>query len=178
MKLGEKLIHLREVEGQVRGLTRPLTKADVARCMRAELGSGVSHAYLSQLESGARAHLSGQSRDLLAKFFKVHPGYLVDDPPGYQTEIASAHLLEEQDLRSWLANRAEEQRGDPIVYRALLRLSRKEDPRRYLAVLDDLLDQPIGMIEAVARRGGANAMNGVGSAVVEAGADRRELGVS
>ncbi len=26
---------------------------------------------------------------LLAQFFKVHPGYLVDDPEGYQTELIS-----------------------------------------------------------------------------------------
>ena len=151
MKLGEKLIHLREIEGQVRGLPRPLTKAEVARFMRAEIGHGVSHAYLSQLESGARAHLSAQSRDHLAKFFKVHPGYLVNDPPGFETQLASTYLLEGPDLRSWLANRADEQRGDPIVFRALLRLSRQDDPRRYLALLDDLLDQPIERLEAALR---------------------------
>ena len=154
MRLAEKLSHLRQVEGQVRGLDRPLTKAEVVRAMQAELGSAVSHAYLSQLESGARIHLSAHTRDLLARFFKVHPGYLVDDPPGYQTEIGSAALLESDNLRTWLANRAEEQRADPLVFRFLLRLSRLEDPRRYLALFDDLLDLPFELLERMATAAG------------------------
>ena len=40
----------------------------------------LSQSYLSQIESGARPHLTNTTRLLLAKFFKVHPGYLVDDP--------------------------------------------------------------------------------------------------
>ena len=40
-------------------------------------------------ESGARPHLTNTTRLLLAKFFKVHPGYLVDDPEGYHAELIS-----------------------------------------------------------------------------------------
>lgn len=155
MRLAEKLVHLRQVEGQVRGLDRPLTKADVARAMRAELGAGMSHAYLSQLESGTRVHLSSQSRGLLARFYKVHPGYLVDDPPGYQVEIQSPPLRAERSLRAWLANRAEEQRADPLVHRLLLRLSHLEEPRRHLALLDALLDLPLEALELLPRAGAA-----------------------
>ena len=116
--------------------------------MRRELGRGLSHAYLSQLESGTRVHLSAHSRDLLSRFFKVHPGYLVSDPPGYQTEIVSHELFEPGDgLANWLANRAEERRGDPLVYRFLLRLSRQPEAHRYLALFDDLLDLPPERIE-------------------------------
>src|SRR3712207_8370061 len=43
--------------------------------------------YLSQLESGQRRHLTAPTRELLARFFKVHPGYLVGDPDGYETTI-------------------------------------------------------------------------------------------
>ena len=148
MRLGEKLHHLRQVEGQIRGLDRALTKAEVVRAMRRELGRGLSHAYLSQLESGARVHLSAHSRELLSRFFKVHPGYLVADPPGYQTEIASRELREDGDgLATWLVNRSDERRQDPLVYRFLLRLSRQAEPRRYLALFDDLLDLPPDRIE-------------------------------
>jgi hypothetical protein len=148
MRLGEKLHHLRQVEGQVRGLDRALTKAEVVRAMRRELGSGLSHAYLSQLESGARIHLSAHSRELLSRFFKVHPGYLVADPPGYQTEISSRELRDGGDgLATWLANRSGERRHDPLVYRFLLRLSRQAEARRYLALFDDLLDLPAEIIE-------------------------------
>jgi len=148
MLLGEKLRHLRQIEGQVRGLNRDMSKADVVRAMHSELGSGLSQAYLSQLESGARVHLSAQSRELLSRFYKVHPGYLVDDPPGYQTEIASTALLDERDaLDVWLTSRAEERRDDPLIYRFLLRLSRESEARRYLALFDDLLDVPAETIE-------------------------------
>jgi hypothetical protein len=40
-------------------------------------------------QGGARPHLTNATRMLLAKFFKVHPGYLVDDPEGFHTELIS-----------------------------------------------------------------------------------------
>lgn len=160
MRLGEKLVHLRQVEGQMRGLTGALSKAELVRAMSAELGQSLSQAYLSQIESGARVHLSARTRDLLARFFKVHPGYLVDDPPGYQTEILSAPLPEQDRLRSWLATRAEEQRSDPLVYRLFARLSEADDPREYISLFDELLDldpKPIQRLaeQAAARTAGA-----------------------
>lgn len=142
MELGEKLRHLRAVEGTMRGLDRPLTKAEVSRAMRAELGRGVSAAYLSQLEGGRRPHLTAATRALLAAFFKVHPGYLVSDPVGYETTMATHALGTRPDLRDWLVDRAEELRDDPLLYHVLLRLARSDDPRRYLLALDALLDQP------------------------------------
>ena len=147
VRLGEKLSHLRQVEGIVRGLGRPLSKAEVVRAMRSELGKALSQAYLSQIESGARVHLSADSRDLLAGFFKVHPGYLVDDPPGFHTEIASAPLLARDDLRTWLTTRASEQFADPLVQRVLRRLAQVDDPRHYIALLDEMLDVPIDSSE-------------------------------
>ena len=143
MELGEKLRHLREVEGEIRGLGRPLTKAELARAMRAELGAGLSEAYLSQLESGRRHHLTAPSRALLARFFKVHPGYLVSDPAGYETTIRTEALRPRADLRDWLADRAEELRDDPLLYHVFLRLARRENPRRDLLALDRILDAPV-----------------------------------
>lgn len=83
MELGEKLLHLRAVEGELRGLGRPMTQTEVAAALRQELGLSLSQAYLSQIEGGKRVHLSNKSREALASFFRVHPGYLVNDPPGY-----------------------------------------------------------------------------------------------
>ena len=80
MKLGEKIRYLREVEGSLRGLGRPMTQLEVIRAIRQELGNSISQSYLSQIENGARPHMTQSSRALLAKFFKVHPGFLVDDP--------------------------------------------------------------------------------------------------
>jgi transcriptional regulator with XRE-family HTH domain len=141
VELGEKLRHLRAVEGEIRGLGRPLTKAELARIMRAELGVGLSAAYLSQLEGGRRRHLTAPTRALLARFFKVHPGYLVGDPAGYETTIRTHALSARTDLRDWLADRAEELRDDPGLYHVFLRLARSEDPRRHLLSLDMLLDE-------------------------------------
>ncbi len=147
MELAEKLRHLRAVEGSLRGLGRPLTKAEVVRLMREELGQTMSHSYLSQLESGARVHLSATSRDLLARFFKVHPGYLVSDPPGFNGHSVATLGETADDLRDWLAARGATLRDDPLLARALLRLAREPDPRRWLLFLDDLLDLPPGRLE-------------------------------
>ncbi len=118
--------------------------------MQWEIGTALSHSYLSQLESGSRVHLSASSRVLLSSFFKVHPGYLVGDPPGYGNG-GSLHdaATEPIQLGGWLAERAEEVRDDPLLYRALLRLARQPDPRQYLLLLDDLLDLPAARIDAL-----------------------------
>jgi hypothetical protein len=83
MQLKEKLVQLRSTEGARRNLGRPLTQMEVVTAMREELGVSMSQAYLSQLEGGKRVHLSNTTREALSRFFRVHPGYLVSDPPDY-----------------------------------------------------------------------------------------------
>src|SRR5580693_10772344 len=89
MTLGDKLRSLRSVEGSLRGFDRPLTQKEVAAAMKRETGKSLSQAYLSQIESGARPHLTHTSRELLARFFRVYPGFLVDDPEGYTLGLQS-----------------------------------------------------------------------------------------
>src|SRR5581483_9649154 len=113
MTLGEKLRYLRLVEGTLRGLDREMTQLDVVRALKKELGASLSQSYLSQIESGARPHLTNASRMLLARFFKVHPGYLVDDPEGYHTELTSELRATEDRLDLWLINGAEQAGNDP-----------------------------------------------------------------
>ena len=144
MTLGEKLKHLRQVEGELRGLGRAMTKAEVLRAMRGEQGEAVSHAYLCQLESGARTHMSPGTRALLARYFKVLPGYLVSDPEGYQAAIVSEVASEPDALRAWLATRAEDLRDDVFLYHVLLKMSRHPDPRRLFETIDELLDAESG----------------------------------
>ncbi|MGZ6388449.1 MAG: helix-turn-helix domain-containing protein [Ktedonobacterales bacterium] len=86
IELGEKLLHLRATEGERRGLGRSMTQTEVAAALRQELGLSLSQAYLSQIEGGKRVHLSNKSREALARFFRVHPGYLVNDPPSFLSE--------------------------------------------------------------------------------------------
>ena len=102
----------------------------------------LSQSYLSQIESGARPHLTNSSRMLLAKFFKVHPGYLVDDPEGYHTELLSDIRAQEDKLDLWLISGAEQFRRDPEVHHALLALARHEDSRRCLVLMREILETP------------------------------------
>jgi transcriptional regulator with XRE-family HTH domain len=142
MTLGEKIRYLREVEGSLRGLNREMTQQEVVRAIKKELARSISQAYLSQIESGARPHLTNTTRMLLARFFKVHPGYLVDDPPGYHTELTSDVRVQEGALDLWLINGAELFARDPAVRRALLRAARHEDSRRCLILLGAILETP------------------------------------
>ncbi len=139
MRLADKLEHLRSLEGQLRGLGRPLSKAELARAMRAELGDALSVPYLSQIESGARLHLTAQSRELLARFFQVHPGYLVSDPEGFAESLSTLVRPSSGDLGEWLADKAEEQREDPELYEALLRIASEPEPRATLLALSRAL---------------------------------------
>lgn len=146
MTLGQKLRYLREVEGVVRGLGRDLTQSEVVRELRAKLGRSVSQSYLSQIENGARRHLTNSTRLLLAKFFNVHPGYLVDDPDGFHTELVSDVRVLEDRLDLWLINGAERFARDPELSRALLTVARHDDSRRCLALLGAIIDTP-GLVE-------------------------------
>src|ERR1019366_1550053 len=80
MTLGEKIRYLREVEGSLRGMDRPLTQQELTKGIAAASGKTLSQSYLSQIECGKRPHMTQSSRGLLAQFFKVHPGFLVSDP--------------------------------------------------------------------------------------------------
>jgi transcriptional regulator with XRE-family HTH domain len=142
MKLSEKLRYLRLVEGTLRGMGREMTQQDLARALKKELGAGLSQSYLSQIESGARPHLTNASRMLLARFFKVHPGYLVDDPEGYHTELTSDLRAMQDRLDLWLVNGAEQFASDPQVGDALLRIAKHPDTRKCLILLGAVLEAP------------------------------------
>jgi transcriptional regulator with XRE-family HTH domain len=142
MKLGEKIRYLRLVEGTLRGLGREMTQQEVVRAIARQMKRSLSQSYLSQIESGARPHLTNSTRMLLAKFFGVHPGYLVDDPEGFHTELISDARVQEDQLDLWLIGGAERFSRDPQVSRALLRLARHDDSRKCLVLLDSILDTP------------------------------------
>ena len=60
-------------------------------------------------------HMTQSTRTLLAKFFKVHPGFLVDDPVGYHTELVSDLRTTEGKLDLWLLQGSERFASDPAV---------------------------------------------------------------
>jgi transcriptional regulator with XRE-family HTH domain len=142
MTLGEKLRSLRKVEGEMRGLRREMSQQEVVRAIATELGASFSQSYLSQVESGARLHLTNHTRQLLARFFKVHPGYLVSDPPGFHTELISEIRTEEAPLDNWLVAGAERFSGDRELADALHKLARHDDSRKCVVLLGAIVDTP------------------------------------
>ena len=85
MTLGEKLRYLREVEGTLRGLDRELSQVELARLVEKELGKSISQSYLSQIESGARPHLTNSTRMLLARSSRCIPGIWWTIPKAFRT---------------------------------------------------------------------------------------------
>jgi len=146
MQLSEKLRTLRSLEGRLRGLDREMTQVEVVRAVKAELGKTISQSYLSLIENGTRSHLSQSSRQLIAAFFKVHPGYLVNDPPGYHTELTSEVVTHEDALDRWLLEGAERRAHDREFSQALKRLASHPDSRGCLVLLGEMIAMP-GFIE-------------------------------
>jgi transcriptional regulator with XRE-family HTH domain len=142
MTLGDKLRSLRSVEGSLRGLGRPMTQFELAVAMKRELGRGLSQAYLSQIESGARPHLTHTTRELLARFFKVYPGFLVDDPEGYTSGLQSDLRAEDAKIDSWLFGGVGQFAADPALSEALLTIAEVDDSRRALLLLGEILRVP------------------------------------
>ena len=146
MTLGQKLRQLRHLEGELRGLGRELTQSELVRAIRSEIGATISQSYLSLIEKGARRHLSQESRQLLARFFKVHPGYLVSDPPGYHTELTSAGGAIETALDRWLLDGATRFAHDSALAASLERVATHAESRRCLVLLGEMLSMP-GLID-------------------------------
>src|ERR1700732_91475 len=162
MTLADKIRNLRAIEGSLRGLGRPMTQEEVSRAMRKQLGKAISQSYLSQIESGGRPHLTHTTRTLLAKFFGVYPGFLVNDPEGYHTELMSDLRVREVTLDSWLLAGAERFQSDPELSASLLAVAQAGDSRRPVRVLREILRPPglMGRLEGVlhpARHGNADS---------------------
>ena len=142
MNLGDKLRSLRAIEGSLRGLGRPMTQLEVVEAMKAEVGRGLSQAYLSQIESGARPHMTHTSRELLARFFRVYPGFLVDDPVGFTRELQSELRMADSTIDSWVYAGADQFTADPQLERALLAIAEVPDSRGALLLLGEILRTP------------------------------------
>ena len=146
MELGQKLYLLRHLEGHLRGLGRELTQVEVVRAIKAELNEDFSQSYLSLIERGTRPHLSHESRQLLAKFFKIHPGYLVSDPPGFQTGLSPEVAPIESALDGWLLEGAARLGHDQALSAALDRIAAHADSRGCLVLLGEMLAIP-GLVD-------------------------------
>jgi alkylation response protein AidB-like acyl-CoA dehydrogenase len=86
--------------------------------------------------------MTQSSRTLLAKFFKVHPGFLVDDPDGYHTELTSDLRTTEGKLDVWLLQGSERFVSDRVVSDVLIKCARHKDTRSCFLLLGAILDTP------------------------------------
>jgi transcriptional regulator with XRE-family HTH domain len=142
MNLAEKIRYLREVEGSLREMGRPMTQLELVAAIRKEQGKSISQSYISQIENGSRRHMTQATRSLLARFFKVHPGFLVDDPEGYHTELTSDLRTSEGKLDVWLLQGSEQFAGDAEVAEVLIKAARQKDTRKCMLLLGAILDTP------------------------------------
>jgi hypothetical protein len=142
MRLGEKLRTLRELEGRCRGLSRALSKVETVKLIGEETDERISLPYLSQLERGTRTHMTNTTRSLLARFFRVHPGFLVDDPSDFREHLTTPIPDGVRSLGLWLRVGAARFRHDPLVSETLQRLATHPERRKALRLLRSLLTMP------------------------------------
>jgi transcriptional regulator with XRE-family HTH domain len=162
MDLSEKIKHLREVEGELRGLNRPMTQMEVVKAMQEELHESISQAYLSQLEKGKRVHLTATSRDLLSNFFKVHPSYLISDPPDYSTDLLTDMEDNADRFSNWLLASAAEWQTEPTIQNFFQQLGSVEDPRRYITIFQQLMYLRVEELEEIVQKHRLHSENGMG----------------
>ena len=176
MNLGEKIRYMREIEGTLRGMGREMTQLEVVHAIKKELGKSISQSYLSQIESGRRPHLTNTTRLLLSRFFKVHPGYLVDDPEGYHAELISDLRVAEDRLDLWIMEGAERFSRDTELHRSLMALARHANSRKCLLLLQSILETP-GLFERLSEvLGSTPASKDEGSHSPAARSSRRRRG--
>jgi len=82
------------------------------------------------------------ARELLARFFRVYPGFLVDDPEGYTPELQSELRAIDAKVDSWLFAGAGQFHADPELQQALLTIAESEDSRQPLLLLAEILRTP------------------------------------
>ena len=161
MTRGDNLRSLRAIEGSLRGFVRPMKHGVLVEAMKEELGRGICQAYVSQLESGARPHMTNTSRELLARFFRVYPGFLVDDPEGYSRELQSALRTTDSTIDAWLYAGADQFNSDPELEKALLAIAEHPDSRGALMLLGEILRTP-GLAERLGEVLQPSAITGSG----------------
>jgi len=101
--------------------------------------------------------LTNTTRLLLARFFKVHPGHLVDDPAGYHAELTSDLRAVENRLDLWIVEGAESFTRDPELRQSLLVLAGHPDTRKCLLLLRKYPGNPVCSIALRSSESGAGA---------------------
>ncbi len=144
MKLGEKIRYLREVEGSLRGLNRAMSQQELVRAINAETDSKISQSYLSQIESGARPHLTNTTRQIPGAIFQgasgIPRGRSGRLSPGTDQRPAQCAGRQAGPVGSSRARSGS--RRDPELKSALLTLAQHERTRDCLLLLEAILETP------------------------------------
>jgi hypothetical protein len=86
--------------------------------------------------------MTNTSRELLARFFRVYPGFLVDDPPGYSRELQSELRMADATVDSWLFAGTDQFSADAELSSALRIIAQEDDSRTALLLLAEILRTP------------------------------------
>jgi hypothetical protein len=79
---------------------------------------------------------------LLARFFRVYPGFLVDDPEGFSSELQSDLRAADAKIDAWLLAGAEDFAVDPELSAAFRAIAAVDDSRKALLLLSEILRAP------------------------------------
>ena len=147
MTLAQKLRQLRQLEGDLRGLGRELTQAELVRAIKTELGETISQSYLSLIEKGSRQapveRIAAAPRAVLqgaSRLSRQRPARISD----------RAHVGGRDDRdRGSIAGSLTARRASPTTRRsaaALERLAAHAETRRCLVLLGEMISMP-GLVD-------------------------------
>src|SRR5436309_3974633 len=112
------------------------------------------------MKRGQRVYLTATKRILLPNFFKVLPAYLVSDPPDYSNDLLTDMENDTDRFETWLIASTAEWQSEPEIYSFFQHLSSVENPRRYLAVFEQLLHEPVEKLERLVHSYNPSKENG------------------
>ena len=143
MTLGEKIRYLREVEGSLRGLNRPLTQQELMKGIQAETGKTISQSYLSQIETRqASAYDAIVAHRCWRAFSKCIRDFWWTIPRAITPNWSRDLRTTEGQLDVWLLQGSERFASDPEVSEVLIKMARDKDTRRCLLLLGEILNTP------------------------------------
>ena len=120
-----------------------MTQFERLKAMKREVGSGLSQAYLSQIESGARPHLTHTTQRVVGAIFPRIPGFSGGRPGGYAARPAIRVAGRGRQGRFVAVRRRFEQfSADPDLSAALSPIAEVHDSRHALLLLAEILRTP------------------------------------
>jgi hypothetical protein len=94
--------------------------------------------------------MTARTRELISRFFKVHPGFLVSDPEGFRTELAALPMVPEDRLDDWLrAGAGEIASTDAELADALRELADSKRTRSLIMAMARLARSPEALTKLI-----------------------------